>query len=466
MLTDKQGLPVTTDSPEVINGINTFVEHFLGYGNEATAILEAAEREPDNVRANALSATFHMFIESPAGPLAARPFVEKARASGKATEHEQMVLKATAAWVDNDVAKAIRVHEAIADRYPRDIASAKVCQYHYFNLGDCPGMLRVAEKVDAANDDNPYMYGLAAFAYEQCHLLEKGEAAARKAIALQRKEPWAHHALAHVLQTQDRIDESIEFLESVADTWEDLNSFMHTHNWWHLCLSYLDRDHVDDVLANYDGHIWGRWKEYSQDQIGAVSLLLRLELLGVDVGDRWEDVADYLLPRVDEHVQPFLDMQYLYGLARAGRREADEMMRSIEAYAPTAPLLARTAWTDVCVPASKALLAHAHRNFVSTVEHMSDALPRMIEIGGSHAQRDLFEQVLLDALIKTDRNVPVQQMLELRRLRRDSVPSTHRALSQIYARLGLQREAGESARRAAALHERFTTIKGTGTYAE
>ena len=119
-------------------------------------------------------------------------------------------------------------------------------------------------------------------------------------------------------------------------------------------------------------------------------------------------------------------MQYLYGLARAGRREADEMMRSIEAYAPTAPLLARTAWTDVCVPASKALLAHAHGNFVSTVEHMSDALPRMIEIGGSHAQRDLFEQVLLDALIKTDRNVPVQQMLELRRLRRDSVPSTHR----------------------------------------
>jgi len=60
-----------------------------------------------------------------------------------------------------------------------------------------------------------------------------------------------------------------------------------------------------------DRNIWGLSKEYSQDQIGAVSLLARLELVGVDVGDRWVDLGQYLEARVDDQLQPFLSAQYL-----------------------------------------------------------------------------------------------------------------------------------------------------------
>jgi hypothetical protein len=81
------------------------------------------------------------------------------------------------------------------------------------------------------------------------------------------------------------------------------------------------------ALDLYDRHVWGVVKSYSQDQIGAVSLLTRLELAGVDVGERWRELGDHLAQRSADLVQPFLTLQYLYGLARAGRPEAERPAR-------------------------------------------------------------------------------------------------------------------------------------------
>ena len=109
-------------------------------------------------------------------------------------------------------------------------------------------MLRVALKVGAANGDVPYAHGMTAFGYEQCHLLDEAESSARTALAMRRKEPWAQHALAHVLLTRGRMDEGALFLEGVADTWSGLNSFMLTHIWWHLALFYLSQGRDAEAL--------------------------------------------------------------------------------------------------------------------------------------------------------------------------------------------------------------------------
>ena len=98
---------------------------------------------------------------------------------------------------------------------------------------------------------------MAAFAYEQCHLLEEAELAARTALEMRRKEPWAQHALAHVLLTRGRIDEGARLLESFRDTWTGLNSFMLTHLWWHLALFYLSQGRAAAVLEIYDRECWG-----------------------------------------------------------------------------------------------------------------------------------------------------------------------------------------------------------------
>ena len=450
MAKDWLGNEVTVGAPETLAGIDDFLEGFLAYENKAVNIVPAADADPDSAIANAYAAMLNMFLESPAAPTLAAPYMQRAEAAAeRATPREQAGVKAIRAWLDNDMPKAIALSREIAAAWPTDLAIVKSCQYHCFNLGNAPGMLAVAEQAAPANEAVPYMHGLLAFAYEQCHLLEEGEAAARKAIAMKRKEPWAHHALAHVMLGQGRTEESRDFMTEMSETWTDLNSFMSTHNWWHLALNHIGMGSLDRALEIYDRHVWGIWKEYSQDQIGAVSLLLRLELAGQDVGTRWQDVADHLAAREHDFVQPFLTMQYLYGLARAERPEADRLLANLRAFVAEAPAFAAAAWRQVALPACEGLLAHARGRHAEVLEALGLALPRMTEIGGSHAQRDLFEQVFLDSLIQEGRLVPAQQMLELRRGFDPLDVATNRALAGIYAKLDLPSEAAKASARVA-----------------
>ena len=115
------------------------------------------------------------------------------------------------------------------------------------------------------------------------------------------------------------------------------------------------------VLALYDTHIWGRaTKESSKDQVGAISLLLRLELRGIDVGSRWQELAVYLNARIHEHSLPFQDLHYVYALARADRTElVNEMLFSMQAYAKKAFPLIQRQWIEVAIPAARGMAAHA-----------------------------------------------------------------------------------------------------------
>jgi hypothetical protein len=404
MWTDSLGNPVTLDDESALAGLNDFVEGFIASEARAVSILEAAAGDTSPI-VQAYAAAVHMFAESREAPVNARPFLDRALAgSDRATPRERRFIEAIAAWAAGDVPRAVALHEEQAREHPRDLASLKLGHYHLFNIGDSPAMLRMARTAVPAAGDVPYLHGMLAFAFEQCHELEQAEAAARTAIGMRRKEPWAHHALAHVMLTQGRIEEGHAFMQDVSDTWTGLNSFMVTHNWWHQALFALALARHDEVLVLYDREVWGVAKEYSQDQINAISLLARLEIAGADVGERWQDLAPYLAPRVQEHVLPFLDVQYLYGLARAGRPEADVLMRNMERHAQTAPSHAKSTWAEVALPAARGMLAHARGEWAVAAEELGRALPRLVEIGGSHAQRDLFTQVHRHALERTTRS--------------------------------------------------------------
>ena len=397
MWTDPLGNAVTLGDPASLAAVADFVEGFIASEARAVNILAAAQ-DDDSAIVQAYAAAVHMFAESRDAPKNARPFLDRAKsACAGATGREQRFIAAIDAWVRGDIPRAIRLHEEQAREHPRDLASVKLGQYHLFNAGDSPGMLRIALAAQPAAADVPYLHGMLAFGFEQCHRLAEAEAAALRAIGMRRKEPWAHHALAHVMLTQGRNREGREFMRSVSDTWTGLNSFMVTHNWWHQALFAIEQGDVADALRLYDTQVWGVAKDYTQDQVNAVSLLARLELAGLDVGARWQDVADHLLARTSDQVLPFLDVQYLYGLARAGRREADALMRNIETHAANAPSHSAGVWRDVALPAARGLLAHARGDHARAAGELGRALPRMAEIGGSHAQRDLFTRVHRDA---------------------------------------------------------------------
>lgn len=437
MWTDCLGNPVTLDGPSALAALNDFVEGFLASEARAVNVLAAAEHDASPIL-QACAAAVHMFAESSDAPAHAAPFLARAEASASAaTPRERRFIAAVAAWAAGEIPRALALHEEQAREFPRDLASLKLAHYHLFNRGDSPGMLRLALCALPAAADVPYLHGMLAFAWEQCHFLEQAETAARRGIAMRRKEPWAHHALAHVMLTQGRIREGHAFLQDVSPTWTGLNSFMVTHNWWHQALFALELEAHGEVLQLFDRQVWGVAKDYSQDQINAVSLLARLELAGVDVGERWQDLAGYLARRLGDHVLPFLDLQYLYGLARAGRAEADTLLANIERHAQRVPDHERAAWQRVCLPAGRGLLAHARGEWKRAVDELGLALPRLAEIGGSHAQRDLFAQIHLDAMLRDGQLAGVQHALQQQLRGQPESARLKRQAAQLYAALGL-----------------------------
>lgn len=446
---DYLGNPVTGAGDATLAAIDDFIGGFLGYEERILSILAAADADPGSCLANAYAGWLWMFLESPAAPSRAAGHLARAeRAAPGATRREQRVVDLLRDWVAGDVIGATRHADAILAAAPRDLATLKLHQYLDFNRGLCPQMLRVALGALPAAADVPQLHGMLAFAYEQCHLLADAEAAARRALAMLPREPWAQHALAHVMITQGRVTEGIGFLESTSHTWTGLTSFMYTHNWWHLAVFYISEGRFDDALAVHDKHVWARDRSYSQDQIGAVSLLARLELAGQPVGERWTTLAEFLRVRRGDTVEPFLTLQYLYGLARAGLPEADELHTAIARRAREAPEPLRAAWSDVALPAARGLLAHARGDYATSRRELGPTLGRMLEIGGSHAQRDLFQQLYLDGLVRSGARVPAQQLLEERRRFEPDGVALNRTLATLYLELGLPAQAAQAAARA------------------
>ncbi len=441
---DCLGNPVHLQDRSSLAALNDFVEGFITCEARAVNVLAAADHDRSAI-VQASCAALHMFAESPEGQVNARPFIDAARQAPQSSEREQRFVAAVAAWIDGDMARAMDLHDEQAQQHPRDLVSIKLGQYHRFNVGDAAGMLHLAQAALPAAGNVPQMHGMAAFAWEQCHLLAQAEAAARRALAMTEREPWAQHALAHVMLSQGRLQEGLQFMHHSSATWTGLNSFMQTHNWWHLALFAIDLGQNDTALALYDQQVWGVVKEYSQDQIGAISLLARLELAGVDVGDRWQDVADHLQGRTHDQVLPFLDLQYLYGLARAGRPEAQTLLRNIEAFgAAHAPAGVNTdnsqaarVWREVAVPAARGLMAHALGHHAQALEGLGQALPRLLEIGGSHAQRDLFEQIHLDALMHCGHWTAAQQLVQTLCNTQPQSRRLQRQAARIYSVLGI-----------------------------
>ncbi|MBD2120482.1 tetratricopeptide repeat protein [Trichocoleus sp. FACHB-262] len=406
MLRDIQGLEVTTHSLVAIAAINAFINQALQYGREAElAIFEALSADPSCAIANAYAAAHYLSQESAIARQQAIPYLQAAQTySQSATEREQLYIQAIAAWAKGAIDTAIAVHEAIAEDYPQDLISVQQGQYHYFYRGNKVGLLKIAEKVLPVHPNQPDLLSMLAFGLEQCHQLPEAEAIAREATRLKRNNPWAHHAVAHVMETQGRAADGIEWMEKFSDTWEHCNSMLYTHNWWHVALFYGQLSETTKVLSLYDQHIWGKARRDSpKDQVGAISLLLRLEFQSVPVEERWDNLVPHLLTRLHEHSLPFQDLHYIYALAKANQADlVHEMFTSMTAYAQTLDSTARRIWTVITLPAAQGMIAHARNDWEGAIAYLKPVLSKLWVVGGSHAQQQLFHQLYKDAVLRSE----------------------------------------------------------------
>ncbi|TRW17535.1 tetratricopeptide repeat protein [Glacieibacterium frigidum] len=392
MLQRSNGLVLTTADPRDAVAVDAAEAALLRYGKDVALYLDSPAASGDCVYGLALAAAFNLMAMTAPAAARARPLIAAAERHVRgATPHERAFVAAVADWGRGDLTAAIARHRRIAEAWPTDLLSAKILHFHQINTGDFAGMLASLGPIVAAQPGLHYVHGMRAFALEQCGETRAAEIAGRHAASLG-NDPWAHHAVAHVLDTEGRAREGRDWIAATSAGWEGCSSFMLTHNWWHAALFEITLGDHDAALDIFDTRVWGVRRDCCQDQVNAVSLLARLELVGLDVGDRWHDLAPHLAARIDDRANPFVDLHYAYGLARAG---ADEPLGALFADLAIRAELRRP--LDIAAAtAARAMTAHARRRYDEAAEAFATLGPT-IGLGGSHTQRQLIDLCAVDA---------------------------------------------------------------------
>ena len=322
-----------------------------------------------------------------------------------ASPRERLHLAGATAWADGDIAGAAGFWEAALAQDPADLLALRLAHDTHFFLGASEKLRDVPLSVLPAYKDRPaqrgFVLGMAAFGLEETGRYSEAEQAGREAVALNPADPWAVHAVAHVLEMQDRPEEGVRWLHGLEPYWVPA-TVLAVHNWWHAGLYLIELGRLDEALAIYDGNIRGPdSSEMILDLVDAAALLWRLELLGVDVGARWQELAPVWRLYAEDHVLAFNDMHISFTLAGAGDdAAADALEDSIEKYAARESGTNAGVSRELGLPVIQALRAFRKGDYGRTVKLLGPIYKRLAPIGGSNAQRDLIIQTLGIAAFK------------------------------------------------------------------
>ncbi len=330
--------------------------------------------------------------------------VEAAEAlAANANDRERMHIFAVRAWLDGDWERAVELWGRASIAYPRDLLALQFAHVGDFFLGHShmlrDRVARVLPHWSRSVPGHGFVEGMYAFGLEEAGDYEQAEARGREAVAVNKQDGWAVHAVAHVLEMQGRAAEGADFLAGAADGWAP-NSTFAFHLWWHMALFHLDADDAPSALKLFDEKISAAGFGQALELLDGSSLLWRLALLGHDVGDRWSGLAEKWETRVDDAYYAFNDVNAMMAFVGAGNGEAQKRqigaLKRAAAGTGTAAMMSR----EIGVPACEGLAAFGRGDYAQTIELLSPLRAKANRFGGSHAQRDMFSWTLTEAAIR------------------------------------------------------------------
>jgi tetratricopeptide (TPR) repeat protein len=424
MQVDKRGLPISTQSAEAAAAYDHLIEGYLTQRADTPDRLGALlKADPDFALAHCMKGYFAMLAFKQAMVPAAAEAARLAQTLAKgATERERSHVAALLAWAEGDLDRALTTWEAILRQHPLDVVAFRLAHFQYFWLGRPDAMVASVDRVMPAwSEEIPgYATILAchSFSHEEAGNYAAAEASGRRAIDLDPGDLWAAHAVAHVMESQGRRSEGILWLSRLAPNWEGSHNLQH-HLWWHCALFKLEHgDHAgalelyDTRFRNLQAPLTVASPDVYIDIQNAASMLFRLQRLGVDVGQRWEELADKAEARIGDCVSAFTLPHWMMALTAAGRIDAAErMVEAMRGFANGQGTVQRLV-RDYALQIAEAQLAHAAGRHAEAVELMRPAIGGMHELGGSHAQQDVLEQFFVEAALKAGSTEDIRLALE------------------------------------------------------
>lgn len=408
MFHDLSGEPISVANDQARLAWNDTLEAVLAHAAAAPEHLAATlAADPGFALAHAAKGLMLLTLARPELTGPARDclgFARTSLAARPATRREAGFGEALSFWLAGKPRRAAQRLEAILLDHPRDVLALKLSHGIRFMLGDQSEMLSSLRRVmPLFAPDHPlagYVSGCYAFALEERGFYGEAESAGRHAVALAPRDAWGRHAVAHVLEMTGRSDEGVAWLGN-GRGWAHANNFRF-HITWHLALFRLERGETAEVLRLYDEGIRAEQSDDYRDIANGAALLARLDYAGIDVGTRWEELADKAETRIGDGRLVFADLHYALALLGAGREgAAATIARGLAEDSQGHASSERRDAARSGALAAFGLIAFHEGDHAEAARLLGAARGGLMAIGGSHAQRDLFEQAYIESLLRS-----------------------------------------------------------------
>ena len=404
MKQDLRGNAVSQGSTAALADFETALVQFQTYFGDAIATIEARlAQEPDFTMGHLLrglalvTASERRFNDE-----AARSLTLAAVQAPRANARERGLMRALQHFTEGDLDAGCRALDRVLVEHPRD---ALALQAAHLDATSCAAtrvnlrnrVARVLPHWDASLPGYSYVLGMHAFGLEECNQYRRrrghrpARARDRAARSAGRSTPWRTSWKCRAASTK-----ASRFLESRENDWLPDNGFAF-HNSWHLALFYLDGARHDRVLELYDRTVHPGPAPMLMALIDATAMLWRLHLEGVDVGQRFEQVADEWEAAMEGEAGFYAFNDFHAALAFTATGRAAALRRLVSRMeAATLRIGSNAAMTrQVGLPLVMALQDIANRNDAGAIEPMLQARDIAQRFGGSNAQRDLLSLTLI-----------------------------------------------------------------------
>ena len=402
------GQPTTIGTMAGVEAWNATQMAFLAHGAATPDHLAATlAADPNFALAHAVKGMFLLLLgrrELVPTAVEACTTARSADAARPVSARERTFIDALEVWLGGHPSKAVALLDTVLVAAPDDTLAMKLSHAIRFVLGDAQGMRRSIEQVmPAYGQDHPgrgYLMGCHAFALEETGEFGRAAATGSAALEISPDDAWGLHAVAHVYDMTGSPDKGLRWLTGREAAWAHCNNFRY-HVWWHKALMHLDLGQTDVVLNLYDTLIRADHTDDYRDISNGTSLLMRLELEGIDVGNRWDELADISAKRTDDGSFIFADLHYLLALVGGRREDATaKLVARIAADGARSETEMDMRMANPGIAAAQGLEAFGEGDYTNAFRSLAKARRHMQLAGGSHAQRDVFERLTIDAGIR------------------------------------------------------------------
>ena len=412
MLTDRYDNALTTASSAAREAYIDGVDRLISADVSAEdAFRRAAEADPDFALSYAGIARAAQI--SARMPEAREAMAEADKHAAKASPREQSHVAALSHLIAGrgaDAYKAILEHTA---DHPRDALVVQPCTGVFGLIGFSGQPGREAEQLAFMNRLAPH-YGddwwfTCVHAFAQVEAGQIGPSIDKIERSLEGNPRNAHgaHIRAHIYYENGETDAGYRYIDDWRNDY-DKRAPLHCHISWHTALWAMEQGDTDRAWEVFDADVRpdGAWGPPINVLTDAASFLMRAEMAGgPPQPERWRQVSAYARKIFPEPGIAFADMHAALAHAMAGDGEALEKVIS-DAKGPAGELVSK---------AGEAFRAFAKQDWQGTLFALAPIMSEHERLGGSRAQRDLLEFMVLCALLREGREDEARRLLVMRR---------------------------------------------------